>query len=75
MKGKILGYSVFKSKKGAELINFTVVDDSVVNGSGTCCTNVLGYQNDFPNAASMLNKVFFIDTNNGFASGSFIEVK
>lgn len=75
MKGKILGFNSFTSKKGAELINFTVVDDSVVNGSGTCCTNVLGYKKDFPHAADMLNKVYFIDINNGFASGSCIEVK
>ena len=75
MNGKILGFSKFTSKKGAELINFTIVDNSVVNGAGTCCTNVLGYQKDFPHASDMLNKVYFIDVNNGFASGSFVEVK
>ena len=75
MKGKILGYSQFESKKGAKLINFTIVDSSVVNGCGTCCTNVLGFSKDFPDPANMLNKTFFLDVNNNFASGSFVEVK
>ena len=75
MKGKILGFNTFTSKKGAELVNFTVVDSSVVNGSGVCCTNLLGYKKDFPDLANMLNKTYVIDTNNGFCSGSAFEVK
>lgn len=76
MKGKILGFNKFKSKeKGTELINFTIVDSSVINGVGTCCRNVMGYQKDFPHAEDMINKTFFLDQNGTFLTGEYIEVK
>lgn len=72
---KVLGYSKFKAKKsGNDLISFTVIDQRVQNPVGTCCTNILGNQSDFPDCDKMVGKDCLIDCEKNFASG-YHEIK
>ena len=78
MKGKILGCYTFKSKKGDDLVNFSVIEDRL-SAIGTCSCNVLALKKDCPaELKDMINKTYVIDTryNNGSAFASaFYEVK
>ena len=79
MKGKILGCYSFNSKKGDELVNFSVVEDRL-SCFGVCTCNVLALKKDcpVPDLKDMINKTYVIDTryNNGSAFASaFYEVK
>lgn len=68
IEGKLIGFHSFKSKKGDEYIGFTILDSSVVNGTGTCCKTFIGKKLDFPDINDLYDHVCLFDVNNGFAS-------
>lgn len=71
MNGKVLGGYKFKSKKGTDLYNLTLVDDRS-NSVGTCCSNYLA--TSLPcDLKDLINKNIKADRDGSFLSE--IEVK
>ena len=75
VEGKLIGFKKFKSKKGNDLIGFTILDQTAVNAVGTCCTTFLGNVSDYPDINDLLDHVCDFDVNNGFASKWHQKVK
>ena len=75
MNGKLIGYKLWKSKKGSEMITFFFPDPSLNGIHGTCTMSIMGMAKAFPEPEKMLGKNVKIFENDHFASGDWIEVK